>query len=109
MTDGRIDSASIEGILSGGREQIDRYLVTCAIETRNTLDDLPESIAATVSDAISACRADSMPQRRRLSELWTAHERAQGMRSFWATLGKVLAAACALAGLIATFIALTPH
>ncbi len=106
MANGKIDEAELGAILSGGREQIDRYLVTCAIQTKRTLDGLPEVIAEAVSVAVDACRAESAERREHLDSLWTARQQAQGVRSFWATMGKILAAACAFAGLIATLAAL---
>lgn len=99
-TNGKATDAEISAILSGGREQIDRYLVTCAIGTKRVLDDLPESIAGAVSDAVAACRADTAEQREKLDALWTARTEARGVYHFWSVMGKILAAACAFAGLI---------
>jgi hypothetical protein len=101
-TNGKATDAEIAAILSGGREQIDRYLVTCAIGTKRVLDDLPESIAGAVSDAVAACRADTAEQREKLDALWTARTEARGVYRFWGTMGKVLAAACAGTGLFVT-------
>jgi hypothetical protein len=105
-TNGKATDAEIAAILSGGREQIDRYLVTCAIGTKRVLDDLPESIAGAVADSIAACRADTGEQREKLDALWTARTEARGVHRFWTTMGKVLAAACAFAGLIVTLASL---
>jgi len=106
-TNGKTTDAEIAAILSGGREQIDRYLVTCAIQTKKSLDGLPESIALVVSDAVATCRAETEERRDHLDELWEARTKAKGVSAFWATMGKVLAAACALGGLavaLASFI-----
>ncbi len=99
MNNGRVTAAEIEAILSGGREQIDRYLVTCALSTKKTLDELPEAIAGAVSDAVSACRAESAERREHLDQLWEARQHAAGVRNFWSAWGKVLTVLCALGGL----------
>ena len=104
MNNGKTTEAEIAAILSGGRDEVDRYLVTCAIKTKYTLDNLPESIAGTVADAIAACRAETEERRRKVDALWTARTQGQGVRNFWATLGKVLAACCAFAGLVVTML-----
>lgn len=109
MNNGRVTEAEINAILSGGRDEIDRYLVTCAIQTKKIMDDLPESIAEAVADAVASCRAESAERRDMVDELWEARTQARGVYRFWTVMGKVLAAACALAGLVATFIALLPH
>jgi hypothetical protein len=102
MNNGKVTAAEIDAILSGGREEIDRYLVTFALGAKKTLEDLPEALALSVSDAVAACRVESADRRERVDELWSARERAKGVRSFWSTMGKVLAALCALAGLFVT-------
>lgn len=102
MSDVQVTEAQIDVILSGGREEIDRYLVTCAIQTKRVLDDLPESIAGAVADAVAACRAETEDRRQKVDALWTTRTETRGVYRFWSTMGKILAAACALAGLIVT-------
>lgn len=101
---GHIDKAQTDAILSAGREQIDRYLVTFAIETRRTLDDLPSMIAEAVAEAVGRCQADHEDDGQRLEELWEDRTRATGVRGFWATTGKVLAGLSAGAGLVVTLV-----
>jgi len=102
MNNGKVTEAEINAILSGGRDEIDRYLVTCAIGTKKMLDDMPEAIAEAVADAIAGCRAESAERRGMVDELWTARTESRGVHRFWGTMGKVLAAACAGAGLFVT-------
>lgn len=97
-----IDKAQVEAILAAGQPEVNRYLVTCAVQTKHIMDDLPESIVGAVSDAVAACRAETEGHRERVDALWTARTEVRGIYRFWSTMGKILAAACALAGLIVT-------
>jgi len=106
MTNGKSDRAEIEAILGGGQADVNRYLVTSAIETMTALDEMPQVVAGAVAEAVAACQASHASERRRLALLWQARQRAAGVRSFWATMGKVLAALCAGGGLIAILVTL---
>ncbi len=82
-------------------------------DIRERLAALPGIIAEDVGDkvaaAVRACRAEGETNRQRLDELWEARQQGKGVRSFWSTLGKVLAALCALAGLVTAMLAILPH
>lgn len=104
MNNGKVTTAEINAILSGGRSEIDRYLVTCALSTKKTLDELPEAIALSVSDAVASCRAETAERRDQLDELWDSRQQAKGVRNFWATMGKVLVVLCSLGGLAVAFV-----
>lgn len=54
---GRIDAAEIDLLLSGDRREIDRYLLTTAIETRDAVESMPAVVTKIVTDEIAACRA----------------------------------------------------
>lgn len=91
MTNGRIDAARIDAILSGGDREIMRYLVTQAMTTEDILDDLPETIAEAVAEATGNCRASMATQREQLSILWREHEQRQGVRGAIGTTSRVVA------------------
>lgn len=106
MSNGKIDEAQVEALLNAGQPAINRYLVTSMGEMRRVMDDLPDTLAAAVSDAVATCQEHHAGQQAELATLWKERERSRGVRDFWGTLGKILAACCALAGLIATVVAL---
>ena len=97
MSNHEINEAQVEAILSAGRVEVDRYLITSAIQMKHAVDDMPEVIATTVADAVAACRSGRAAARRR---------HVAGVRDFWSVLGKLLALGCAFGGLIATVAAL---
>ena len=55
----RLDDVEINAILSGGRENIDRYLVTTVHALRQKVDDWPDMLAEAIVQHQSSCRADS--------------------------------------------------
>lgn len=54
---GRIDAAEIDLLLSGDRRELDRYLLTTAIETRDAVESMPAVVTKIVANEIAACRA----------------------------------------------------
>lgn len=42
MTNGRIERAQVDAIISGGREEIDRLVVTGVLELRTTVDSIAQ-------------------------------------------------------------------
>lgn len=58
MTNGRIDAAEVDVLLSGDRRKIDQYLLTTAVETRDAVEAIPAAIKKTVHEEIAACRTE---------------------------------------------------
>jgi len=50
MTNGRIDAAKIDALMHGPQEDRDRYLLTCAVETRHAIEDIPDIVATYIQD-----------------------------------------------------------
>jgi len=58
----RMDQVEVEVILSGGREKIDRYLVTGVHQLTITVEDIPGMIALAIAEHQSSCRRQSRKQ-----------------------------------------------
>ena len=43
MSNGKIDDAEVDAILSGGREKVDRFLIVSVLEIREAIEDVAHS------------------------------------------------------------------
>lgn len=50
MTNGKIDDAKIEALLHGSQNDRDRYLLTCAVETRRAIENVPDLVAEAIEE-----------------------------------------------------------
>lgn len=69
MSNGRIDAAQVEAILSAGREEIDRYLVSTLAVLIERVEALPAETDRKIAAHQTECRGQS---RRTLYALLTA-------------------------------------
>jgi len=56
------DQAEIDAILSGGRREVDRYLVTGVHRLTITVEEIPGMIALAIAEHQSSCRSQSRRQ-----------------------------------------------
>ncbi len=69
MSNGHIDDAEVKAILSGGRSEIDAYLVRSVHELTKAVEGMPDMIAEAIADHQAFCRAGT---RKRLVAIASA-------------------------------------
>lgn len=62
MSISNINQTEIDVILTGGRKEIDRYLVTGVHQLNIAVEEIPDLIAEAVAEHHSACRRQSRKQ-----------------------------------------------
>lgn len=72
----KIDSTEVEVIISGGREDIDRYLVTSVQQLKKSVDAMPGMLAEAVAEHQTSCKQAS---RKRTAAIASAIGAALGL------------------------------
>ena len=62
MSNGRIDEAEVQAILSGGRSQVDAYLVRAVHELTAAVEEFPDMLAQAIAEHHSSCKRKSRKQ-----------------------------------------------
>ena len=62
MSNGRIDEAEVRAILSGGRGQVDAYLVRAVHELTAAVEEFPDMLAQAIAEHSADCHARSRRQ-----------------------------------------------
>lgn len=62
MSNGKIDEAEVQAILSGGRSEVDAYLVRAVHELTRAVEDMPDMLAEAIAEHSTTCRARSRKQ-----------------------------------------------
>jgi hypothetical protein len=62
MSNGKIDEAEVQAILSGGRSEVDAYLVRAVHELTRAVEDMPDMLAEAIAEHRADCRGHSRKQ-----------------------------------------------